>query len=735
MRNIIIIASLVLGTVLAGGASYLVTSRIREAAAEQQVVEQVSAVDFLLAQATASLEQRRMDDALLSARQAVKESKTLEEKARSGFQVGQLMLDDWRTGGDSPLEAATLYLLAAYDISEEPLQRMEVGMEVLNALDAGEDQEAYSRFLLEMLEQAEEPAEMTVLWKRRLDALLGSNSSWSALNEALMQAQQLVVDSDEWREMVSNIELKALEKVLADDEWFDAYLETLPVEERVGARERILEEIEPRLKRQFEIMNKAHRAEVRVRLAGVYLAMRKFDEAYDMLLRYVDMEPQEMLPEALSLLVNISEMRNARNQIIPLVQSLLKSKGLYELDHVGVLAIVEQLERLGLIDDAIRILEGRLNDVETGQRLELLAYASVLEERDGNRETAMDYVSQMEAAEASEKIGEALSRIIQINMDNGDYAAVELWVQRFLPSLVPGSEHHAQALFAMYDAKFWLGRSVAEQLYIGAVAAQNYPEDPRTPAVELTMAQRIEELGLFPLAISYYNRIGLLNLFNGDFLSASATQNVDEQAVLGKARCLAELGDWVAVNHLYRDLCKRTSSPLVKSEAAVRWAEIALRDDQRIEAKRRYDLAHVQILPEDEQIRFMLGNMRLNENEQPLDGEVFRKSLERLEQLPEEKQRNVTVSFFNETYDFLQENSNDEAISQLIDLACQSPYKDWLPIENYVLRACGENLQVEEVAVLGEELRKMENLTDTTLDDLVQAIDRLDALADEVKQQ
>lgn len=735
MHKIFIVLGLIVSASVAGGVSFLVSAHAHSTSENTPGSEDAPTVDYLLAQAELGRSQRRISDAIDYARRAIKLSATPKERAEAGYRMGLLMMEDWRAGGESQSEAAVLYLRAAVNVSEEPYQRMEIGMDVLDALQEVGDFEMYEACLDEMLLVGNTSSELIALWNRKLLYLLDQDDGWLELDEALVRAQAISVESSKWDEMLQDMELRSKEKVLTDNYWFEAYAQTLPEKERAECRQKLFDEVEPRLERLFESLDLKHRAEVRIRLVSVHLSMWNIAAAYDLLMRFVEMEPRENLDEAIGLLVTLAEMSGNLESVVPMAQSLIKSKGINKLDQKEILEVVGHLEAISLFDDALRVVNDRLREVDlaVGKRVEFLVHAAVLEERSGNRELALDYMNQLASAEASRELGDALTEIIKMDMSRGDYEAVELWVERFISLIAPSSENRANALFALFESKFWLGRSVPEQLYVGAAAVQASSEDSRAPAVELSMAQAIEGLGLYDLAISYYNRIGLLHLFSGDYLKEVASENVDEQAVLGKARCLMELEDWVAVDHLYRDLCRRTRSPLIKSEAAVRWAELALRDEQNVEAQRRYELAHVQVLSISEQVRYMLGNMKLQGNEQLLEESVIRSSLDMLADLPEEERRRATVAFFDNTYEFLMQNDGDQAVLQLIDLAYQSPFKDWIPLENYVLRVCSKRADFAEIASFGKELHNMENVANTSLDDLLQMVDRLEDLRGLIK--
>jgi hypothetical protein len=285
-------------------------------------------------------------------------------------------------------------------------------------------------------------------------------------------------------------------------------------------------------------------------------------------------------------------------------------------------------------------------------------------------------------------------------------------------------------LFGLFNAKYWLNSPIIEQLYIGAAAVQAAPEDSRTASVELHMAQYIEDMKLNDLAISYYNRIGLLNFFQTESGAGASTHNIGEQAMLGKARCLKNLEDWAAADHLYRELCNRTKSPLVKSEAAVGWGELALQFNQRKEAERRFDLAYPQMLSEPDRVRYMLGRSLIDGEEQLGDPTRFDESLELLENLPDEERRKGTITFFNDTFDHFHEKGDEKSMLRVIDSACQNDLADWLPIQSYMLRLHEDRFDQEKIVGLGASLRNKDDIAGASILELAQIADRVEKQAD-----
>jgi hypothetical protein len=303
---------------------------------------------------------------------------------------------------------------------------------------------------------------------------------------------------------------------------------------------------------------------------------------------------------------------------------------------------------------------------------------------------------------------------------------VEEWISRFIDGLPPESDDYKDLLFLLSESAYWSNRPVVDQLTIGSAAVRNSPGDLRVAPVILRMAGFVENMGLYDLAGSYYNRIGLLNFFQSDEKEQAARQNIGEQAMLGKARCLQKTAEWEQADHLLRNLCNRTGSPLIRSEAAVSWAELAFRFAQRREAERRYELADPQMLSATLRARYLLGIARLDAAQAEPESTSIEEVVALLKTLPEKDRRQATVDFFNETFDDLYKVGNERAMSRLIDLAYQSDFIQWIPVQSYVLKRLFREADADRLEALRTALTEASSLTGGSMLELAQTVRRLE---------
>lgn len=733
-----IIAGLVLCAVLVQGIVFFLSSRIpvnpEIALLEDSTIS--STFEEMMTHAYTYKEQRRFDLAGEFIRLALDRAQTKNERAWAGYQMGTLLFDDYLNGGDSRLEAAALYLQAAYDeCAPESEWKLESGMALLDALETMGDAEHLKEYLDAMIAQARAPEDIIQLWRRKFDFMVNSEEDWREMNKALAVAEAQPLQSTSWVELMDEMRLRFREKQLLDEDFLDADATIEVGSSPAEYKMKLFAEVRTKLEYIIKNGDAHEQKDALLRLATALASVGNYKEAQAYLLQFIESNPTENLTEALMLLSQISRALDEVTDAAQLAESLIRRFDFNEHTQKEILHVVELLEEHELYKDALKLLEGCFSLIEEADAGvgPLIARAAVLEERLGDHAKAIEYMDQLYEWGADEDFKTAFSALISLNISQSNYEAIESWTHRIMGMLPPESDVYGDALFSLFEAKYWLDRPVLEQLYVGASAIQNMPEDPRVASVQLRMARYIETMNLDDLAVSYFNRIRLLNFFQGDSVNTVFSQNLGEQAMLGKARCLKKLEDWTAADHLYRELCNRTKSPLVKSEAAVGWAELAWRFGQKREALRRYDLAHVQMLSEADQIRYALGRLRLQGDERLRDPVAVEESLSLLRGLPEGERRNATVSFFNETFDYLHTSRDERAMLRLIDLAYQSDFSEWLPIQSYVLRLYEDKFEGEKLAGLGPALREKNAVADNSLADLAQVVDSLGKLSRIVK--
>ncbi len=739
MRKTLVIAGLVLCALLVQGVVFYLSSRVpaEEVEGVPETPVPGSTSEDLLKSAAHFKDQYQFDLAGGYIRAALNEAETDGERAQAAHAMGLLLFEEYRHGRDVRPEAAASYLRAAYDDSEPHLHaRVQIGLDLLDVYEVLEETERAQKFLDQMISTASEPDDLLTLWRLRFELLKKGDNNWREMNEALALAESIPLQSAAWAELIRKTQLSAQEKLLADDTWVEAFSSA-----GIGGadgprkyRQRVFENIRTQLEEIIKNGDKLEQDEAYLRLANAMVLIGNYEKGQALLVEFIGRDPTENLTDALLLLSRISRVLGEVDSAAELARALIQRFDFNQHTRTEILNVVRLLEDHELYAEAQALLQGcfSLMDYLGKDNAGLISRAAVLEERLGNRQQALAYLRQLNELDAEVKLAETFSELIDLNMAQSQYEAIEYWVGRFLSALNSNSEAYANALFSLFEAKYWLDRPVLDQLFIGAAAIQNMPEDLRTASVELRMAGYIEAMQLYELAVSYYNRIGLLNFFQGD-TEDSFSQDIGEQAMLGKARCLTRLQDWVAADHLYREICNRTKSPLVKSEAAVSWAGLASRFGQNREALRRYDLAYEQMLSRADLVRYSLGRARAEGKSRFWDAAAVEDTLLLLGDLPEEERREMSISFFNEAFDSAYRERNQRAMERIIDLACQSDYTEWLPVQSYVLRLYEDQFENDSLSSLGMALQTKDGIAGASTVELARVVDRLARASESVR--
>ncbi|QBG47399.1 hypothetical protein EGM51_08340 [Verrucomicrobia bacterium S94] len=737
MRKIRVILGLVLSAGLIEGVVFFVSSRIPENVDVPELEEvSDSTFDEILAGAVRYRELRRFGVARELVRQALDRAGTPEEQALAGYQMGGLLFEDYLGGGETRPGAAVLYLEAAFEASAPGSElQTEIGFKLLDVLEATGDKKLFLHYLETMTDTAEKSEFIIRLWDRKFDYLVNSDKGWRELTKTLAAAEAMPLQDAAWAELLEDVRLRARERVLADDSWLEAFKLIEGEKGLTDYRMRVFSDVQKKLEQKIENGGEQEQEEGLLRLAGAMVSVEKYEEAENCLKRFLEREPTEHLIEAFTVLERIFRGRGNVAFLPEFAELLIRQFDFNAHSEDEILGIVELLEENDLDEDALRLLRGcfSFREFTGGDSGKLIARAAVLEERTGDHDRALDYMHQLQQSDADDALALALSELTDLNMDEGDYEAVENWVYLFSGRLPQVSEAYGDALFSLFEAKYWLDRPVLEQLFVGSAAIQHMPEDPRVGSVELRMARYIEEMKLHDLAVSYYNRIGLLNFFQGNSSDTPSSENISEQAMLGKARCLKQLEDWEAADHLFRELCNRTASPLVKSEAAVQWAELAMHFGQNREAARRFDLAHAQMLSPSDKVRYALGRLKLRGDERFHDPSVIEENLALFDNLPDGERRMAVAAYFDEAFDYLHKAEDEPAMLRLIDLAYQSDCAEWVPIQSYVLRVYEDRFRNEALEGLGHTLREKDTVAGASLTELSQVVERLEHLVKTVK--
>lgn len=723
MRRAVLISGIIAGAIVVEGIAFFVSSRVplkKEASSEQE--SYASTFDEMLATAERYRDEGDVENALSWGRLALDKAETLQDQAEAAYEMGCLNFDESLRGKYGSLDEARNYLEAAYEDVQDAALKEQIAGKLLDVAEAENNGERFRNYF-QMLSAAEkDSAKLVDLWRRNLSFHLKSGG-WPEMRGVLSEAEMLPVHSASWDAVLKAMRLRVDQKLLADSDWFDAYATESPDTAPSQLKEQLYERTHKRLLEISETGSEMEQQEALLGLSRLMLSMGDVDAGNEYLQAFLDHNPSDQLTEALVLLSRIARARGEVRNAGKLAQALVRRFDFNKHTADEVLQVVELLEDNQCYDDALKIVEGaiKFSKFESEQLQGLLARAVYLEEIKLSREDALSYMKQLVALNRPDDLARTLAAVVRLNVERSDYKGAEEWILRFIDQLPSGSEASQDVLFSLFDVKFWLNRPPLEQLTVGSAAVQNNPGDPRVALVLLRMAGLVEDMGLYDLAISYYNRIGLLNFIDNEDSQRTDQIDVGEQAMLGKARCLQKSGELVAADHLLRQITNRTSSPLIKSEAAVCWGDLALRFGQAREAERRYSLAHPEMLSASMKARYLLGQARLGRQ----DEDDFEQVLDLLDGLPEGERREAAFMIFNERFNEVSQHKDQRELMRLIDLALQSEHSDWLPTLSYVLHDLFDEVDPKQIGQLKKRLGEVSEIEEAPLMDLAVTVDKL----------
>lgn len=712
---------------LVEGIAFFISSRIP---AQPAAVAADSPFEETLRLAETARQQNDFKAAEELLQKALESARTPEARAAAGYRMGLVLFDEYRRNGAPRLDAATGYMQAAYEGADDPAFKTAVGFSLLDLFESTGDSAQFMKILEDRLAKAPSPADTVELWRRKLTHYLAPGQSWAQMQEALAAAENLPVQDPAWPALLEDARLRVAEKLLDDADWFKAYAERMHISAPEKAKQDLFRQVSTQLDKKIKSGPAGERDEALLRLARALVASGDFAGGNRRLQQYLDQDPAADLTEAMVLLGKIAAPQRDPESVDRLSKMFLRRFDITGHPPRDLAKVVELFVALERYDDALRVLEGyfKLASPEAEGTADLLAQAVVLEAQTGRDENALGYMNRLSALDQPVPAGRALRQLVALKLSQGSYQLVEEWISRFIGGLPPGSEDYRDLLFQLSEAAYWANRPVVDQLMIGSAAVRQSPGDPRVAPVFLRMAGFVENMGLYELAGAYYNRIGLLNFFQSDEKEQAARQNIGEQAMLGKARCLQKNSEWEPADHLLRNLCNRTASPLIRSEAAVNWAELAYRFGQRREAERRYELADPNMLSATLKARYLLGRSRIGLALQDPSVASLEKVLALLKTLPEADRRPATVEFFNETFETLYKNGNERAMSRLIDLAYQSDFLQWIPVQSYVLKRIFRKADAGHLGELRKNLYDASSVGGGSMLDLAQTVGQLEQI-------
>ena len=728
-KGVAILGSVV-GLILASGLMFWLGSSDKPGPVARAT--ETSEVEEMLQMAVFEKNHGEYDQSYLLFRQLLELDLPDEVKRDTVYQLGILFADEGFGQGKGGLENAMLYLQSAYEASEDdPPFHVRVGLKMLEVAERLDDRDRVRSLTEQLLALELEGDSLQYLWGQYFDALFDCERPWSELQSAMLKAEGLQVFDAEWLALLDDVRLRIKEKLLTDSAWFSDYSNALGVASS-EQRKKLSVEVYAGLQERLDAADSKGRSLFALRMGKVMAACGDREGAVLKLRYSLEADASSDPVKVLELVVALYGKGDNDVELRMIAQQMGQGQNLSEMSLDEKLRMVELLSRLQCYETALVVISSDLEGSVPGVGSdELFSSAVHLAYWMGDDARACKYMDWLVGSGGGRKFDQTLQEIMDLQFSRNEYQQVYDWGLRYLPSVSVGSPYIQDILFNIFDAIYWLDNSTLEKIYVGSAAIQAGMEDKRASAAILRLAECIEDMGLYHLAETYYNRIGLLNFFHDEEKKEEESlidQSIGEQAMLGKGRCLKKNGDWVKSDRLFRELAHRTSSPMVRSEVALNWAEIALHFDQWVEADRRYGLVDHLQLPQALQSRYQLGQSRLHRDELLSGQLLFEDTLALLDGLPDGERRQATVEYFNETFELLWEQKDKGRINDLITLAGQSEFSDFIPIQSYILRLSFLDADVDKIAEISRGLRNATLPEEASMLDLAMAVRQVEQL-------
>lgn len=177
------------------------------------------------------------------------------------------------------------------------------------------------------------------------------------------------------------------------------------------------------------------------------------------------------------------------------------------------------------------------------------------------------------------------ARLAALN-GNPEDAAHHLYV---LLSGTPPPDLETQARFMLVEMVATPPINITHLVGNAIGNAQKRPQDLRSMKGILMTAQQLEDLKLYDLSLSYYQKLALLGSIHGP--QSDDTQTLSAKGMLGQARVLLTMDRDQEADSILRRINSHKQLASVWSESAPLWAAIAMRQGQSREAYRRWKQA------------------------------------------------------------------------------------------------------------------------------------------------
>ena len=613
---------------------------------------------------------------------------TPDDRARAGLEMGRLLLARAEKKPRLNAEAARQYFRAVIGIEKDEFRRFEAYRGVIKASELLHDKETAlttARTAVTLATNANEKAELYLML---VDACLkfGTPADVQAI---LKEARPFTV-SPPWNEQYLFKTVDAAQRVLRDEEWFSAYAEQYPTNDPQVIREEVLNKIVHQCRKIADGGARAVQEECLFRIAQVYIEEKRFDEGRKAMQAFIAKSPTTHVSESLMLLLRLAKFAGDDATVRKMFVTIVNRYRVDERTLGDALAILDEMEQGGHAQEALTILRQCLRSAAMDRNMpEILFRAGKISLQLGFYDDANMYFTRLletgvgDSLRYAAMMGQADACMLQTNWAGAEKYLLDVLVH------YPRDENRGQALIKLFDVTVRKGAPPTQVLLVGTAATQANPRDPRAIEIRMAMAMLLEKTGLLSLAEAEYSQIAVLNYLSTTTSRTGTLVLAVNEATLGKARCLLNMGEVVRADRLLREICRTYEPGPIRSEAAYLWATLAFTAGQPDEGMRRLGLIDPRDAAPEIAARIDVEKALAEISTGLKTADAINQVLASLATVSDQEQAAFVRRAYTAYFEWLAGQGDLSAIQGYIERTAKGPHAKELPLGTWALRLAG----------------------------------------------
>lgn len=627
------------------------------------------------------IEAQRYDEAFTYLQTAIDKMTLPEDRAAAGLVMAEFLLRRAESEPEPYAQMARGYLVASLNIEQQLARKLKMYKALVEAAEIMRDWDMVLNVCVQAKGIAEADADRAWFILKQLDVLL-KTGSWDEFDKVWAGSGDLKEQS-EWRLPFELRLARMYERVMTDDEWYQAWLSAQTVADPAAVRSSLLNK-SLALCDAIAKQSPDFAAETLFMAIKLCVSENRFADARDRIRDYFEKNYKTHQEEILLILIRMARLEGKQQQSEELITQFLRRYQWFSRASDELLAVITQAESVGHYQEALDILEEYLKLPAAQDNAAALYFkAGELAQRLQLYDRALAHYNKVIAANPDESLLVAtLMAKSEIFLALGDYAVAQDLIVRALTGF-PFDPRRGGALYRLVDVFRNSEVPVADRLLVTSLAVDVMKNDPRVVDLLMELARSYEELGLYADAHENYAKVALLRTVD----SLGREQSPDSQrlmeALLGSARCLTETGDYVRADQLLRELAQSAEAGEIFSHAAYLWASIAFKEKQYQESDRRLSLIDTSKCSPELKIRVDLDRLLLDVAADRITPQQAVESLEGYSSLSDIEKLAFADRAYRICFERMLQERNTVGMQEFIDALADD--SKGLPIDKWVM--------------------------------------------------